>query len=242
MKETMYNFGFGTAKLHHIKQKSKRFKVLDAAYEGGFKHFDTSPYYGNGIGQNTLYEWIQMNNLTKDITIASKFGLYPLFYTITNSYAKAMFIKILEKLIKKNNEINFSFEACDKFISHYYEKWGLQPNILFLHEPILFFSEEMDFKDSIFNLINLKYPEMKLGIAGDNLSQILKKNYEKNEFLIQTKFKSFKNADYYYNCLDENVPLKNFIYHNNDNIDKYCMLYSSTDVKRIKDFSNKLLL
>ena len=65
----------GTAQLHREFSAKRRHRLLEAALACGISHFDTSPYYGFGLGESSL------GRLARDhpgqATIASKIGLYP---------------------------------------------------------------------------------------------------------------------------------------------------------------------
>jgi len=65
---------FGTASLHHLFKAPQRQALLAAALDAGFTHFDTSPYYGFGLAEQSLGE-LPATELQR-ITIASKVGLY----------------------------------------------------------------------------------------------------------------------------------------------------------------------
>ncbi|WP_081768625.1 aldo/keto reductase [Herbaspirillum sp. RV1423] len=65
---------FGTASLHHLFKESQRQALLTAALDAGFTHFDTSPYYGFGLAEQSLGELPA--SALQHITIASKVGLY----------------------------------------------------------------------------------------------------------------------------------------------------------------------
>lgn len=66
---------FGTASLHHIFSGKSRHELLASALANGFTHFDTAPYYGFGLAEQTLGQFPISHR--SDITIASKVGLYP---------------------------------------------------------------------------------------------------------------------------------------------------------------------
>jgi len=66
--------GFGTGSLHHIFQNSGRQKLLYTAFESGITHFDTSPYYGYGLAESDLGEFIHSKR--QELTISTKVGLY----------------------------------------------------------------------------------------------------------------------------------------------------------------------
>jgi D-threo-aldose 1-dehydrogenase len=65
--------GFGCAGLFRIPQRRVRVAVLDAAYEAGIRHFDTSPMYGLGLAEAELGAFIKRHR--EDVTITTKFGI-----------------------------------------------------------------------------------------------------------------------------------------------------------------------
>lgn len=67
-------FGFGTASLHHVYSQSGRIDLLHAAHAAGISHFDTSPYYGYGLAENSI--GLFSKGRRDRITVASKIGLY----------------------------------------------------------------------------------------------------------------------------------------------------------------------
>lgn len=67
-------FSFGTASLHHLGSMKKQVRLLEAAAEAGFSHFDTAPLYGFGETERTLGRVFHSAN---DLSVATKVGLYP---------------------------------------------------------------------------------------------------------------------------------------------------------------------
>lgn len=65
---------FGTASLHHLPFSSGRRALLAAAWDAGFTHFDTSPYYGFGIAEHELGRFLKAAR--REATVATKVGLY----------------------------------------------------------------------------------------------------------------------------------------------------------------------
>jgi len=65
---------FGTSRLHHLRWRRDRQALLEAAFDAGFTHFDTSPYYGFALAEHELgqVEAIRSGRAT----IATKVGMY----------------------------------------------------------------------------------------------------------------------------------------------------------------------
>jgi aryl-alcohol dehydrogenase-like predicted oxidoreductase len=68
-------WSFGTASLHHLATRGERQRLLHAARDAGFTHFDASPYYGEGLAECELAGLLRSGR--DRVTIATKVGLYP---------------------------------------------------------------------------------------------------------------------------------------------------------------------
>ncbi len=66
-------FIFGTASLFNAGRKQERNRLLHAAVEAGFTHFDTAPYYGFGAAERDLASVLRDY---PSITVTSKVGIY----------------------------------------------------------------------------------------------------------------------------------------------------------------------
>ena len=66
-------FIFGTASLFNVGEQSKRIKLIEAAVDNGFTHFDTAPYYGFGMAERDLSALAKSH---PDVTITTKVGIY----------------------------------------------------------------------------------------------------------------------------------------------------------------------
>jgi aryl-alcohol dehydrogenase-like predicted oxidoreductase len=67
-------FSFGTAGLFNVSLSARaRAKLLGAAFDSGFTHFDTAPYYGFGIAERDLRTFLASRPMA---TVATKVGLY----------------------------------------------------------------------------------------------------------------------------------------------------------------------
>lgn len=66
-------FVFGTASLFNIRGKAERIRLLEAAIDAGFSHFDTAPYYGFGLAESELGEVLKRH---PEVTVTTKVGIY----------------------------------------------------------------------------------------------------------------------------------------------------------------------
>lgn len=65
--------GFGTASLHHLIRRRDREKLVAAALDNGFTHFDTARMYGEGIAERTLGRYL--GSRRQYLNLATKFGI-----------------------------------------------------------------------------------------------------------------------------------------------------------------------
>ncbi len=86
----------GTGSLHHIASTKRKLELLQTAHDFGITHFDTSPYYGLGLGETALGKFLRNNN--PEITVTSKFGLYP-FVTLPPTDLSVRIQKLAGKCI-----------------------------------------------------------------------------------------------------------------------------------------------
>jgi aryl-alcohol dehydrogenase-like predicted oxidoreductase len=88
---------YGTATLHHLLCSTERQALLWSASDVGITHFDTSPYYGYGLAESDLGNFIRGRR--PDITLTTKVGLYP--RGAANSRAAGVWVrKALGKLMQ----------------------------------------------------------------------------------------------------------------------------------------------
>jgi D-threo-aldose 1-dehydrogenase len=67
--------GFGCATLFRVPQKSRRRRVLDAAFAAGVRHYDVAPIYGLGRAEAELAAFLGKRR--GEVTITTKFGIEP---------------------------------------------------------------------------------------------------------------------------------------------------------------------
>jgi D-threo-aldose 1-dehydrogenase len=161
-------FIYGTAKLHRIASAKERRRLLCAAVYNGFTHFDTSPFYGDGIAEKELG---RLAKLHPNITITTKYGLYSpgrLNKPNWEIYARKVGGKLIPSLSKprRNFDVRMatrSLHASLKRISRDYV------DIFMLHEPLDLapnFSEILEFLKSM----KSKGLIRKYGVSGTILS------------------------------------------------------------------------
>lgn len=66
-------FVFGTSSLFSVGSAARRRRLLDAAVDQGFTHFDTAPYYGFGMAERDLQPVLAAHPST---TVTTKVGIY----------------------------------------------------------------------------------------------------------------------------------------------------------------------
>ena len=134
---TVSRLSFGTASLHHLGSSCKRQDLLAAAVEHGFSHIDTAPYYGFGLAEIEIGRFLK--NRSKNITVATKVGLYPPGgggATTASVWAR----KALGKLVPSVTRpiIDWSIATASKSLENSLRHLRRDfVDILFLHEPVL---------------------------------------------------------------------------------------------------------
>jgi aryl-alcohol dehydrogenase-like predicted oxidoreductase len=155
---------FGTGSLHHIFSFKERLNVLNTAFNQGFTHFDTSPYYGFGLAERMLGF---MDNKDQ-ISIATKIGIYPPNYSkmvLGNVYAS----KLLSKIFPVFNKpfVSWSLDQAKKSFELSLKRLNVACiDVLFLHEPNFHLIGTEEFHNWLEQLIaqgRIKY----YGVAGE---------------------------------------------------------------------------
>ena len=70
---TLSRFIFGTSELLRAGTRGQRSRLLEAAVDHGFTHFDTAPCYGFGIAERDLAPVLRRH---RHLTVTTKVGLY----------------------------------------------------------------------------------------------------------------------------------------------------------------------
>lgn len=127
---------FGTASLHHLPTSRRRQDLLAAAFDHGFSHFDTAPYYGFGIAENEL--GLFLRGRRGRVTITTKFGLYPPGGAHSNT-ASVWIRKVAGKVLPAFSRpvVDWSIAAAAKSLDSSLRRLRIdQIDLLLLHEPI----------------------------------------------------------------------------------------------------------
>lgn len=65
--------GFGLGRLHHEFSRAARERIVRAALDAGFRHFDLAPAYGEGLAEKELGRVLGSHRST--VTITTKYGI-----------------------------------------------------------------------------------------------------------------------------------------------------------------------
>ena len=125
---------FGTASLHHLPTSFQRQSLLAVAAEQGFTHFDTAPYYGYGLAELELGQFLKACD--NSYTVATKVGLYPPCESrsITSLWSRKALGKFLPRLSKPI--VDWSIKRASDCLHTSLKRLGRDyVDILFLHEP-----------------------------------------------------------------------------------------------------------
>ncbi|KIY65414.1 Aldo/keto reductase [Cylindrobasidium torrendii FP15055 ss-10] len=79
-----------------VGSDEERFKVLDAAYDAGCRHWDTADIYGDS--EELLGKWFVRTGKRDDIFLATKFGVTPTGTNGSPAYVRQAFEKALKLL------------------------------------------------------------------------------------------------------------------------------------------------
>jgi aryl-alcohol dehydrogenase-like predicted oxidoreductase len=87
---------FGTARLHHLLTRKAQLEVLETAYNVGFRSFDLSPLYGNGLSLHTFGKFVNaLGAESSQLSIILKVGLSWPSNSISNYFVRALGRRIL---------------------------------------------------------------------------------------------------------------------------------------------------
>lgn len=66
---------FGTAPLGSKYSEEESIKILQSAYDSGFRHFDTAPSYGDGRAECILEKFLKCYSASPNVSVTSKYGI-----------------------------------------------------------------------------------------------------------------------------------------------------------------------
>lgn len=159
---------FGTAKLHHIKNKESFKELISTVINLNIKKFDTAPLYGFGKTEERLSE-ILCNNFCQ---INTKTGLYVPKLLLKNN-SMEYFIRLFFKNIFSKKLIANKID-CEKQIMKTKKLFNKKAiiNSIFLHEPeleLIFDKEKINQRIEMLSDFQKKYNINNIGIAGENV-------------------------------------------------------------------------
>lgn len=128
-------FALGTASLHRVPARSEREALLQAAFDAGFRHFDTSPYYGYGLAEAAMGQALRSRRA--DLTIATKIGLYPRVGA-ARSLPLVWSLKVAGRVWPSLSRpvVDWSVRRAGRSLQESLARLGTNyVDILFLHEP-----------------------------------------------------------------------------------------------------------
>ncbi len=132
----MSRLSFGTASLHHLPTIRRRQNLLSAAFDHGFTHFDTAPYYGFGIAEQELGRFLKGRR--SRVTITTKVGLYPPGSLDPNT-ASVWVRKVVGKVVPAFSRpvVDWSIASASKSLDCSLRRLGTNYiDLLLLHEPV----------------------------------------------------------------------------------------------------------
>jgi aryl-alcohol dehydrogenase-like predicted oxidoreductase len=128
-------WSFGTASLHHLPRSIQRQRLLRAAVNQGFTHFDTSPYYGYGLAERELSGLIKHRRA--ELTLATKVGLYPprhASHRPLGIWSRKLVGRVFRRVSAPR--VDWSIAEARKSLAESLRRLGTDyVDVLYLHEP-----------------------------------------------------------------------------------------------------------
>jgi aryl-alcohol dehydrogenase-like predicted oxidoreductase len=128
-------WSFGTASLHHLPRSIERQRLLRAAVNAGFTHFDTSPFYGYGLAERELSGLIKHGRA--ELTLATKVGLYPPGHA-SHRPLGIWYRKVVGRVVRRVSapRVDWSVAEARKSLAQSLRRLGTDyVDLLYLHEP-----------------------------------------------------------------------------------------------------------
>jgi D-threo-aldose 1-dehydrogenase len=132
--------GLGSDRLHHVASRKDREALIRIAIDAGVTHFDTAPFYGDGLTERLLGELLAPQR--DRVTIATKFGLLPNRF-IGSLGAAGMPLRAMRSVLRKMHLLTFPHRCFDIARMQESIRISLRAlrtdclDIFFLHEPRL---------------------------------------------------------------------------------------------------------
>lgn len=129
-------FIFGTGGLLSVGGAAFRRRLLFAAVDAGFTHFDTSPYYGFGVAERDLAAILKAR---PDVTITTKVGLYPPGGA-DQKVATALLRKMLGRAwgTLSRPVVDFTLESGRRSLEESLRRTGRERiDLYLLHDPVV---------------------------------------------------------------------------------------------------------
>jgi hypothetical protein len=133
--------GFGLSGMHHVFWGSERQRLLATVHECGITYFDSSPYYGHGLGERELGKFARTRR--HDLIIATKVGIHanPLFSRRPWTMYPLLAANSLTRRLTRRNALeaprrDYSIPAILKSVEFSLRNLRTDHlDILYLHDP-----------------------------------------------------------------------------------------------------------
>jgi len=181
---------FGTARLHYLRSRERQ-RLLAAAADLGFLHFDTAPSYGDGLAERELGSFLRGRR--SSVVVATKYGIPP---NPISSALPSLAMPILGmRAIARRVGIGeakwppISASGLRYSVEHSLRRLNIDHvDVLFLHEPSI---ERLPQPDAVLDeFLKLRRRGLirHFGLAGrwDGIAEISKTNPQMYE-IVQTK-------------------------------------------------------
>ena len=128
---------FGCAALHWTHRPAARHRLLEAAYDAGFRCFDVAPAYGNGLAERAIGEVFAG---VRDVAVQTKSGIPVTVYPRLFDHAFPL-ARTADMLVGNHRAAyatrRFDAVTLERDVAGSIARLGgLVPHTLFLHDPL----------------------------------------------------------------------------------------------------------
>jgi D-threo-aldose 1-dehydrogenase len=128
----MSQIGLGTGPLGGLYVESQReqaMQVLEAAWQSGIRYFDTSPFYGYGLAERRVGDFLQGKN-SEDWTLSTKVGRL-----LKPSSGSSPDIAAFVNALKFGTEFDYTYDGIMRSIEDSYARLGLTKiDVAYVHD------------------------------------------------------------------------------------------------------------
>ena len=128
---------FGCAALHWTPRPAARHRLLEAAYDAGFRCFDVAPAYGNGLAERAIGEvFAGVRNVAVQTKSGIPVAIYPPVFEQAFPLARAADMLVGTHRTAYQTR-RFDLRSLEREVAGSIARLGgIVPHTLFLHDPL----------------------------------------------------------------------------------------------------------